>query len=578
MTEFVKATYHSDRKIAEFVTREGRRLLREGGSLCWRLNNCGNMSSPVVNGLPAPKKTQSYIGFAEVSNPEPHFFFIFPDYETGKNELKKSLKRKYGKKTIAETIPNYASKSDGNDPQRYLEVVTQRTGFSSNAVIGEFSDADLNQFIQAIQTMEGYDKDIRTRKETWIDATSLIATDGSQPIPHAEIHVEHKGKSAIIKADKFGQFPTIPHPQGEGYTVIRQQLSGGKSEILKVLTRSTPSGYFLMLSNLIVAKASTMSHQAPADAESIKPPHEYRVKPGDTLASIATLFKTTEEELKKINQLHGNGVFPEQLLWIDGKGISRGHTVPVVYIPPSMADHRNVKDISKIPNNVPIVRSKGGKGAQLALVPVSREIAPWMIIAAYEAALWQGQNEEVITKTQNFHRLVTDNDRAGGVESKTGGVKYDGNPTLAGDTNAWCASFVNYCLREAGYSPAPTGFMSSHFCHNNPDKFVKISKPIYGAIRYCRREGGGHVCFVYGTWKGKMLVLGGNQHNSILIEHPDPTSKGVEYFVPIAYLKFAEKELEKGVPEIDIQSARKYFGRAIDVDEKGKPPAKDRMA
>jgi len=58
---------------------------------------------------------------------------------------------------------------------------------------------------------------------------------------------------------------------------------------------------------------------------------------------------------------------------------------------------------------------------------------------------------------------------------------------------------------------------------------------------------------VYGTWKGKMLVLGGNQHNSIHIEHPDPTSKGVEYFVPIAYLKFAVKELEKGIPEIDIQ-------------------------
>jgi len=64
-----------------------------------------------------------------------------------------------------------------------------------------------------------------------------------------------------------------------------------------------------------------------------------------------------------------------------------------------------------------------------------------------------------------------------------------------------------------------------------------------------------------------MLVLGGNQHNSIHIEHPDPTSKGVEYFVPIAYMKFAEKELEKGIPEIDIQSARSYFGEAIYVSK-----------
>jgi len=168
--------------------------------------------------------------------------------------------------------------------------------------------------------------------------------------------------------------------------------------------------------------------------------------------------------------------------------------------------------------------------------------------------------------SNNLYRLITDNNRAGGVESKTGGVKYDGNPTLAGDTNVWCASFVNYCLREAGYSPAPTEFMSSHCCHNNPDKFVKISEPINGAIRYYRRTSGGHVCFMYGTWKGKMLVLGGNKHNSILIEHPEPTTKGVEYFVPIAYLKFERKELEKRVPEIDIQSARSYFGEAIQIE------------
>src|SRR5450830_285246 len=565
MTEFIKATYHRDHKVAEFVTKEGRRLLREGGSLCWRLNNCGNMSSPVVNGLPAPKKTQSYIGFAEVSNPEPHFFFIFPDYETGKAELKKSLRRRYGKKTIAETLPQYAPKSDGNDPQHYLDMVTQSTGFSSDATIGDFSEADLNKLVNAIQTMEGYDKDFRTRKETWIDATSLIATNGSQPIPHAEIHIEHKGKSTIIKADKFGQFPTIPHPQGDDYTVIRQQLSNGTSEILKVLTRTTPSGFFLLVSEMIYAKASTMSHAAPAGAESIKPPHEYRVKPSDTLAKIAAQFKTTEDELKKINQLNSHVVYPEQLLWIDGKGISRGHTVPIAQIFHSMSEHKKAKDLSTIPNNVPVVRSKGGKGAPLALVPVSREIAPWMIIAAYEAALWQGKKEEVITKTQNFHRLVTDNDRAGGIESKAGGVKYDGNPTLAGDANAWCASFVNFCLREAGYSPAPTGFMSSHFCHNNPDKFVKISKPVYGAIRYCRRDGGGHVCFVYGTWKGKMLVLGGNQHDTILIEYPDPTSKGVEYFVPIAYQKFAEKEQEKGLQEVDIKAAQLFFGKAIKI-------------
>ena len=64
-----------------------------------------------------------------------------------------------------------------------------------------------------------------------------------------------------------------------------------------------------------------------------------------------------------------------------------------------------------------------------------------------------------------------------------------------------------------------------------------------------------------------MLVLGGNQHDTILIEYPDPTSKGVEYFVPIAYQKFAEKEQEKGLQEVDIFAARLYFGGAIDIRE-----------
>ncbi|MBC3863928.1 TIGR02594 family protein [Undibacterium jejuense] len=149
-------------------------------------------------------------------------------------------------------------------------------------------------------------------------------------------------------------------------------------------------------------------------------------------------------------------------------------------------------------------------------------------------------------------------------------MKYDGNPTLAGDANAWCASFVNYCLREAGYSPAPTGFMGSHFCHNNPDKFVKISKPVYGAIRYCRRDGGGHVCFVYGTLNGKMVVLGGNQSDTILFEHPDSTYGGVSFYVPIAYQKFAEAEQDKELPEIDIIALKMAMGDAVPKSLKSK--------
>ena len=43
MTTFVKATYYPNERAAEYVTAEGKRLLRQGGSLCWLLNNCGNL-------------------------------------------------------------------------------------------------------------------------------------------------------------------------------------------------------------------------------------------------------------------------------------------------------------------------------------------------------------------------------------------------------------------------------------------------------------------------------------------------------------------------------------------------------
>ena len=64
-----------------------------------------------------------------------------------------------------------------------------------------------------------------------------------------------------------------------------------------------------------------------------------------------------------------------------------------------------------------------------------------------------------------------------------------------------------------------------------------------------------------------MLVLGGNQHDAIRIQFPDPTSKGVEYFVPIAYQKFAEKEQEKELAEIDMNAAKLYLGKAIAIND-----------
>ena len=51
---------------------------------------------------------------------------------------------------------------------------------------------------------------------------------------------------------------------------------------------------------------------------------------------------------------------------------------------------------------------------------------------------------------------------------------------MVGTKRAWCASYVNYCLQETGYTKwksAPT----AKDVAKDPN-FIQIDKPIYGAI------------------------------------------------------------------------------------------------
>jgi hypothetical protein len=91
MPRLIAATYHANIKVAEFICDDGRHLLRCGGTLPWRLNNAGDLMSPVnTKNEPAPKKTKNFIGFASVPNErtgKSSHFFIFPDYESGREQL-----------------------------------------------------------------------------------------------------------------------------------------------------------------------------------------------------------------------------------------------------------------------------------------------------------------------------------------------------------------------------------------------------------------------------------------------------------------------------------------------------------
>jgi uncharacterized protein (TIGR02594 family) len=98
------------------------------------------------------------------------------------------------------------------------------------------------------------------------------------------------------------------------------------------------------------------------------------------------------------------------------------------------------------------------------------------------------------------------------------------------DEVPWCASFVNWVHKQSGISGTGSALAMSY---NNWGK--KVDKPAYGAVAVFSHGGGkGHVGFVVGKQGSNILVLGGNQSNSVKISSYS-TSKIVAYAFPGDY-------------------------------------------
>jgi uncharacterized protein (TIGR02594 family) len=133
----------------------------------------------------------------------------------------------------------------------------------------------------------------------------------------------------------------------------------------------------------------------------------------------------------------------------------------------------------------------------------------WMTHAESEARRWKGNPEAEISKSINYHKEV--------------GINLQ---DLVGTDHAWCASFVNYCLKKAGYQMSSPPCRARSFL-DDPN-FVKIDKPVFGAIAVIATH---HVCFVYAddSKSAKPVVLGGNQSDQInfTVFH-----EKISYFLP----------------------------------------------
>lgn len=98
------------------------------------------------------------------------------------------------------------------------------------------------------------------------------------------------------------------------------------------------------------------------------------------------------------------------------------------------------------------------------------------------------------------------------------------------DETPWCASFVNWVLKNSGQSG--TGSASA-LSFKNYGK--KLKKPAYGSIGVISWGGGkGHVGFVVGKQNGKILLLGGNQGDSVKVSS-FAESNFVSFVVPGDY-------------------------------------------
>lgn len=575
MPKLVSATYHLDVKTAEYVADNGDHLLRSGGTPAWRFNNPGNMRPA------GRRKITTSIGRATMR--DGGVFLIFPDYETGRSELKRLLKDPdgYGGSTLANTIPVFAPKKDGNDPQKYLHSVIDRTSIAADAKLGTLSDAQLDKLADCIETLEGYHASSSTRSEKWVKGVNITLSDGAQPIAGQQVVVRQGAKERVLTTGTTGALPALAL-SGSSVDILMQDA---KAQLQKIMTvgQAQVSKSYLLVREMFTTEASTAPHVPLARSAQVpRAPITYRIEPHDSLSKIASRFKTSVAKLKADNHLGDSDLIVIGKTLVIYGASSQGDaaavkhkSVPAKRVPERAPRATNVagsapceahastsspasapasaspsSTSSAATEDVDVPRTQAGLGRPLVLLPPDQPRASWMAIAIAEAERWGGADETVITKTINYHAEIDDH-----------------NPfkTLSGSRNAWCAAFVNWVMKQDGRA-----MVAARVDRHRARKFVgdpsfpEIKQPIFGAIAV--EANLGHVMFVYGMnpKTGRLVVLGGNQGGGGTfggtIDFAEFKLKEIHgYYVPLSYLPFAQQEIARGaqLPQASAEDLNK---------------------
>ena len=142
---YKKAFYFDDGVIFYFDEYD-RKYVAEGGSLAWRLNNPGLLTSHSVDKAPH-RAIGSY-----------HQLAIFPNYRTGKAALIEWLRSsKYFKASLHKIAEHYQPK----DPVEYLSRLCGMTGLSAEIKLHAISTRDFDKLLDAIQKLAGFQQEER---------------------------------------------------------------------------------------------------------------------------------------------------------------------------------------------------------------------------------------------------------------------------------------------------------------------------------------------------------------------------------------------------------------------------------
>lgn len=545
MTKFVKAVFHKDLRTVEFTASNGDRMLRSGGTLAWLFNNPGNLR---------PKSKSLYPGQIGMGDTKYGKLCIFSSAEAGRAEKRALLRRKYNPMTLRKAIFTYAPPTDNNDSEAYLAFVKKKTGLADEMVIENLSETQLDALMSAMEKYEGFNAQKETRKEKWVHITQVTLSDGARPIPGEPVKVVRGETTEHVRSDAFGRLPPfVTTRPGELLSLHVGQHTALQCAV--DLTLQNQSQSFVLLRSGAEYTSTFSSHNPVPGSKPRKPdPIRYVIQPRDSLRDIAKRFGVDPRKLASDNKStvpNPDRIFPGQVIWIHGKpqaseGAGRRR---------APESHRPSTPTARQQTPRP-ARSKDNKGHPLAIVGLDQKRAPWMETAVSELQRWGGVKETAIDDTINYHKKI--------------GLSFKSLST------AWCASFVNYCLKTAGYKHS--GSAGSQSFRHSPS-FHKLSAPVYGALTVYsnpKQPAQGHVAFAYCKLKGgDIAVLGGNQGDSITFN----SHKGVYidflkyklegYYVPIAYKEYAEKQLKQGddLGESDhtLATLRAAFGKSAKV-------------